>query len=110
MRSARFLFFSSDRGEPMHVHVARDRKAAKFWLEPVRMEYNHGLAPAELNRVTALVQVRDAGGRHVGVRLTNSWNPRVLDHGGERLTHRRRARPGVSTMSPRTRGIRESPW
>jgi hypothetical protein len=55
----RFFFFSSDRGEPIHVHVARDRKAAKFWLEPARMEYNHGFAPAELNRVTALVQARE---------------------------------------------------
>lgn len=43
----------------MHVHVTRDRKAAKFWLGPVQMEHNHGFPPAELNRVTALVQVRE---------------------------------------------------
>ena len=63
----RFFFFSSGRGEPMHVHVARDRKVAKFWLEPVRTEYNHGFAPAELNRVTALVQEREA-------QLVKAWH------------------------------------
>jgi uncharacterized protein DUF4160 len=52
----RFFFFSSDRGEPIHIHVERDRKTAKFWLSPVRMEYNHGFASAELNKVATLVQ------------------------------------------------------
>jgi hypothetical protein len=49
------LFLSSDRGEPVHVHVTRERKAAKFWLVPVRLEYNHGFAPTELNRVEGIV-------------------------------------------------------
>jgi len=56
----RFFFFSSDRGEPIHVHVQRERKTAKFWLAPVRVEYNHGFASAELNTVAALVQVHKA--------------------------------------------------
>jgi hypothetical protein len=30
----RFFFFSSDRGEPIQVHVKRDRKLAKLWLAP----------------------------------------------------------------------------
>lgn len=56
----RLLFFSSDRGEPVHVHAVRDRKAAKFWLEPVRLAYNYGFSLTELSRVEALV--RDARG------------------------------------------------
>ena len=52
----RFFFFSSDRGEPPHVHVARDRKTAKVWLQPIRLEYNLGFAPNELNKISALVQ------------------------------------------------------
>ena len=28
-----FIFFSSDRGEPPHIHVKRDRQLAKFWLD-----------------------------------------------------------------------------
>ena len=33
-----FVFFSSDKGEPMHIHVKRDRQIAKFWLSPIKME------------------------------------------------------------------------
>jgi hypothetical protein len=56
----RFFFFSSDRGEPIHVHVERERKTAKFWLERIRMESNHGFAPTELNKVATLVQEHEA--------------------------------------------------
>jgi hypothetical protein len=38
------------------VHVARERKAAKFWLQPIRLEYNRGFAATELNKVEALVR------------------------------------------------------
>jgi hypothetical protein len=51
----RFFFFSSDRDEPLHVHVSRDQKTAKIWLEPIRLEYNRGLAQNQLNRILALV-------------------------------------------------------
>ena len=56
----RFFFFSSDRGEPIHVHVERELKAAKFWLGPVRVKYNRGFAPTELNRVATLVLQHEA--------------------------------------------------
>ena len=56
----RFFFFSSDRGEPVHIHVARERKAAKFWLAPVRREYNRGFGAAELNKITALIHEHEA--------------------------------------------------
>ena len=63
----RFFFFSSDRGEPKHVHVGRDDKVGKFWLKTVRVEYNQGFAPAELRRIKDLVQ------RH-RVTLVKEWN------------------------------------
>jgi hypothetical protein len=56
----RFFFFSSDRNEPTHVHVKRDRKLAKFWLSPIRLEYNYGFTPTELNRITAIVREHEA--------------------------------------------------
>ena len=56
----RLFFFSSDRGEPVHVHVVRDRKAAKFWLAPVRVEYSRGFTMVELAKVTALVRANEA--------------------------------------------------
>ena len=30
-----FVFFSSDRGEPVHIHVKRKRRVVKFWLDPI---------------------------------------------------------------------------
>ena len=50
-----FVFFSSDQGEPPHIHVKRDRAVAKFWLAPVALAKNHGFVEHELNAVEALV-------------------------------------------------------
>jgi uncharacterized protein DUF4160 len=46
-----FVFFSSDRGEPPHIHVKRDRKVAKFWLQPIALAKNRGFAEHELNTI-----------------------------------------------------------
>jgi hypothetical protein len=56
----RFFFFASDRKEPIHVHVAREGKTAKFWLAPVRVAYNFGFPPSELNRIQGLVREHEA--------------------------------------------------
>jgi hypothetical protein len=31
-RQYTFIFFSSDRGEPVHIHIKHERRIAKFWL------------------------------------------------------------------------------
>ncbi|OGH57618.1 MAG: hypothetical protein A3G34_13840 [Candidatus Lindowbacteria bacterium RIFCSPLOWO2_12_FULL_62_27] len=51
----RFFFFAGDRGEPPHVHVERDNKVAKFWLEPVRLCGSGGFSRAEIRRILKLV-------------------------------------------------------
>lgn len=50
-----FVFFSSDRSEPPHIHVKRDRSIAKYWLDPVELVKNRGFPEHELNRVGRLV-------------------------------------------------------
>ncbi len=50
-----FLFFSSDAGEPPHIHVKRDRQIAKFWLTPVFLAKNRGFREHELNDILRLV-------------------------------------------------------
>lgn len=52
----RFFFFSNEGGEPPHIHVQRDRKLAKFWLEPVRLARSTRFADHELSDVQALVR------------------------------------------------------
>ena len=51
----RFFFFSSDREEPKHVHVSRERRVAKFWLDPVAVALDGGFPQNELNKIAALV-------------------------------------------------------
>jgi len=52
----RFIFFSSDKGEPPHIHVRRDRQLAKFWLQPVSLSKNRGFKEHELNDIFQLVE------------------------------------------------------
>ena len=35
----RFYFYAGDRDELQYVHVERDEKIAKFWLDPVRLHH-----------------------------------------------------------------------
>jgi hypothetical protein len=51
----RFFFFSSDKHEPPHVHVEREAKRAKFWLDPIELERNNGFTARELARIAAKV-------------------------------------------------------
>jgi len=46
-----FVFFSSDKGEPTHIHVKRDRHIVKFWLNPVSLVKNQGFKEHELNQI-----------------------------------------------------------
>jgi hypothetical protein len=50
-----FVFFSSDRGEPPHIHVKRERQIAKFWLDPISLARNHEFKDHEINQITHLV-------------------------------------------------------
>ncbi|MYE06314.1 MAG: DUF4160 domain-containing protein [Chloroflexi bacterium] len=65
----RFYFYVSDRNEPPHVHVERDNRVAKFWLDPVRLERDGGLPRAEARRLTRIVE------RHQ-VELRGAWDER----------------------------------
>ncbi len=31
----RFFCYAGDRDEPHHIHVERDEKVAKYWLDPI---------------------------------------------------------------------------
>ncbi|MBI5303163.1 MAG: DUF4160 domain-containing protein [Chloroflexi bacterium] len=51
----RFFFYANDRREPPHIHVERERKKAKFWLDPVRLQDSGGFSRTEINRIEELV-------------------------------------------------------
>jgi hypothetical protein len=52
----RFYFYSHEPGEPPHIHVDRDDKTAKFWLEPPALAFNLGFSAVELGRLARMVE------------------------------------------------------
>jgi len=56
----KFRFYSSDVGEPPHVHVIDGDRVAKIWLQPVSTEYNHGYNVAQLNYILKLTRENQA--------------------------------------------------
>ena len=48
--------YSSDRGEAPHVHVEREGKRAKLWLDPVRLQNTGRFHRTEIKRVHSLVE------------------------------------------------------
>ena len=57
----RFFFYASDRDEPQHVHVEREDKIAKFWLNPVRLQGSGGFSRSEIARIRNLVEEHRTG-------------------------------------------------
>ena len=56
----RFFFYAGDRDEPVHIHVEREDKIAKFWLEPPRLQRSGGFNRAEIGRIQKVVEEHHA--------------------------------------------------
>ena len=54
----RFFFYAGDRNEPPHVHIERDDRIAKIWLDPVRLERSGGFSRIEIGRIQRVVRRR----------------------------------------------------
>ncbi len=63
----RAVVADSEPNEPPHVHVDRDDRSAKFWLEPVALARNLGFAAVELRRIERLVRQHEA-------EFVEAWN------------------------------------
>ncbi len=62
-----FRFYSSDRGEPPHVHAIKDNSVAKIWLSPVVLEYNRGHSKSSMRKIMQLAQKHQS-------RLLEAWH------------------------------------
>ncbi len=51
----RFYMVSADQDERPHVHVARDRARAKFWIDRVEAETDAGFSRVEMKRIERLI-------------------------------------------------------
>lgn len=63
----KFLFYSLDRGEPPHLHVRKDRKELKIWLQPIALAFNRRCAGHEVNEIMSVVTERHR-------EILNAWN------------------------------------
>jgi hypothetical protein len=63
----RFFFFAGDRDEPPHIHVEREDKVAKFWLDPVRLQSSGGFSRNEIIRIQRVVG-------EYQIQLREAWN------------------------------------
>ncbi|MCZ6633050.1 MAG: DUF4160 domain-containing protein [bacterium] len=52
----RFFFVALDLGEPPHIHVRRENKVAKFWLDPIVLQHTGGFSRTELNTIARHIQ------------------------------------------------------
>ena len=55
IRSYRFHFYSDERNEPPHIHVATPEGECKFWLDPIRLARNKGVTPRTVRNIEKLV-------------------------------------------------------
>ncbi len=62
----RFFFYAGDGAEPCHIHVERDNNTAKFWLDPVRLQFSRGFGRNEIHDIQSLVVENQ-------VQLLRSW-------------------------------------
>ena len=63
----RFFFYASDRDEPVHVHVERDKMVAKFWIDPSRLQSSGGFSRSELTKTQKLVEEHE-------IKIMEAWH------------------------------------
>ena len=50
-----FFFYSNENREPMHIHVRKAGGFAKFWMEPIELDYSSGLKTKEVSKAEQLL-------------------------------------------------------
>ena len=55
VRAFRFHFYSDEGNEPPHIHVETSDGECKFWLDPVRLAKNKGIAPETIRKIERTV-------------------------------------------------------
>ena len=50
-----FFFYSNEGQEPIHIHLRKAGGFAKFWIEPVELDFSQGLKVAEIKRAEELI-------------------------------------------------------
>jgi hypothetical protein len=51
-----FFFYSNEGQEPMHIHVRKAGGFAKFWIEPIDLEFSQGMKVADIKQAEESIQ------------------------------------------------------
>ncbi|MFH1883477.1 MAG: DUF4160 domain-containing protein [Planctomycetota bacterium] len=51
----------------IYIHVERDDKIAKFWLDPVRLQFSGGFNRVEIGRIEKIINEQHS-------KLVEAWN------------------------------------
>jgi len=50
-----FFFYSNEGQEPIHIHVRKAGGFAKFWLEPVELEFSQGMKTGDVKQAEDII-------------------------------------------------------
>jgi hypothetical protein len=62
-----FFFFTNEGNEPIHVHVRKAGGFAKYWIEPVELDFSQGMKVNDLKIAEQLIV------EHLGL-IKSKWN------------------------------------
>jgi hypothetical protein len=51
-----FFFYANEGNEPMHIHVRKAGGFAKYWMEPIELEFSQGMKVSELKTAEELIK------------------------------------------------------
>lgn len=69
-----FKVYSNEK-DSMHIHILKDGKSAKFWLEPeIELANNSGFTEVQLNEIERIVKI-----------YANNFRKQFKEHIGKRL-------------------------
>ncbi|MCK9226059.1 MAG: DUF4160 domain-containing protein [Candidatus Muirbacterium halophilum] len=63
----RFFFFSNENNEPAHIHVEKDDKYGKIWLDNIDIAKNYGFSAKEINNILHIINIKKSD-------FIRSWN------------------------------------
>jgi hypothetical protein len=50
-----FFFYANEGQEPMHIHVRKAGGFAKFWMDPIELDFAQGMKITELKMAEQLI-------------------------------------------------------
>ena len=55
VKGYRFWFYEADLDEPAHIHVGKEGREAKFWLNPVEIASAGRFRPVDLREIERII-------------------------------------------------------